>query len=107
MTIFGITKTAKKLADERGRICECCGSHPGTQAHHCLYRRDRNVTNGSLEEKYNLQLVCFECHHVTGKADSFQNRKNFWEKQCNRYTRQTMLEWHSRVPYKIKEHIYK
>lgn len=105
--MLGITKTAKLLAKERGDTCECCGTRKGREAHHCLYRRDKNVKGGVLEEKYNLQLVCHWCHHVTGEADAYRNRVRFWEKQCKRYGHNEMLKWHDRVPYKIKEYAYK
>ncbi len=101
-----MTQTAKMLAKERGNICECCWVRRANEAHHCLYRRDKHVTSGVLEEKYNLQLVCYQCHYVTGKADSYANRVRFWQKQCERYGREVMLAWHSRVPYKIKEQAY-
>lgn len=101
------TRTARELIKERGCICECCHEREGTEAHHCLYRRDRKVKNGSLEEKYNLQLVCQDCHHKTGKADSHENKIAFWHRQVNRYGRVAMEMWHARVPYKIKEHEFK
>ena len=94
------------IHDRKTDICEVCNKNPGVEAHHCLYRRDRRVKNGSLDEIYNLQLVCYQCHHVTGLADSYENRENFWRSQVERYGLQAMLRWHERVPYKIKEVIY-
>jgi len=104
---MAMTYSAKLLAKERGDLCECCGIRKGEEAHHCLYRRDRRVTSGVLEEKFNLQLVCRECHHKTGLADSYENRVKFWSDQCKRYGRDVMTEWHSRVPYRIKEKAYR
>lgn len=99
------TETALMLIAERGYYCEVDGCNRlGQEAHHCLYRRDKNVKD-VLEQKYNLQLVCHECH-ANGDADSFENRLSFWNKQCQRYGKETMLNWHNNVPYKIKERAY-
>ena len=100
------TETALELIKERGFYCEVEGCNRlGEEAHHCLYRRDKHVKK-VLEEKYNFQLVCHECH-ANGAADSYENRVYFWNKQCERYGKDVMLDWHSRVPYKIKEKAYR
>lgn len=102
-----MTETAKRLMKARGiTVCECCGLRPAEEAHHCLYRRDnRDKKAGKvLNEDYNLQLVCKTCHEV--KAKSFRNKQAFWYAQCQRYGRAVMLDWHERLPYKVKEIAY-
>jgi len=99
------TATALQLIDERGFWCEVDGcNNLGQEAHHCLYRRDRHI-KGLLEERYNLQLVCHECH-ANGNADSYENKLSFWHKQCERYGKETMVTWHNKIPYKAKEKAY-
>lgn len=102
------TETALALMIERKiEICECCETRPAEEAHHCLYRRDRSNKKAEkvLNEKYNLQLVCKECH--AGKAKTYENKMRFWHLQVERYGIGTMLSWHDRVPYKVKEFGYR
>jgi len=101
------TETALKLMQERNNsLCECCGVTPAEEAHHCLYRRDlKNKAAGKvLNETYNLQLVCKECHSRVAKHHA--NKVRFWRMQCARYGKDRMLDWHKRLPYKVKEMEY-
>jgi hypothetical protein len=90
----------KELLKERGNLCEICHKRQATEAHHCLYRRD--IHTPILNQKENLQLVCRRCHS-DGSADSWENRTSFWNVQVKRYGLEHMIEWHKRVPYKVKE----
>ena len=98
----GVTPTALMLIRERGTRCEICGVRPGTEAHHCLFIKSNDP---AVNEKYNLQLVCPECHERYGR--SYDNRVAFWNEQCRRYGKETMLAWLDRVPYKQKPSEYK
>ena len=101
------TDTALMLMNERGTMfCECCGVAPAEEAHHMLYRKD-NRTKGAkelLDLRYNLMLVCHDCH--SGPAKTHENKVRFWNIQCKRYSREVMLKWHTDLPYKIKEREY-
>jgi hypothetical protein len=99
-----ITPTALKLIEERGNLCEVCHMRQATEAHHCLYRRDKHQPR--LNDKENLQLVCHPCHD-NGSADSWANRVVFWQDQCTRYGASHMKEWHDKLDYKIKETLYR
>jgi hypothetical protein len=109
MSFGQVTPTARRLIKERGGICEVEGCYNNAvEAHHCLYKRRRGkhpVPELDMDE--NLQLVCYEDHHVTGKADSYENRVQFWEKQCERFGREHMIAWHESLPIKVKENAYK
>ena len=98
------TPTALKLIEERGNLCEVCGIRQGTEAHHCIYRRDKHQPR--LNDKENLELVCRICH-ANGSADSWDNRINFWQVQCTRYGASHMKEWHDKIDYKVKETLYR
>lgn len=96
------TSTALALMKERNiHICQCCGLRQAEEAHHCLYRRMKGVAE--LNDVKNLQLVCRECHYITGKADSWENRVAFWEWACEYFGREQMIAWHQSLPLKIKE----
>jgi len=100
------TPTARRLIKERGAICEVKGcSNLAVEAHHCLYHRRRGkhpVPELDMDE--NLQLVCLQCHRVTGRANGFENRVDFWKRQCERFGREHMIEWNQGLPIKVKEH---
>ena len=102
------TPTARRLIKERGAICEVEGCHNlAVEAHHCLYRRRRGKHPvPELDQDENLQLVCYEDHHITGIADSHENKVAFWHKQCERYGHEHMVSWHEGLPIKVKEHQY-
>ena len=104
---FGqVTPTARRLIKERGGICEVEGCYNNAvEAHHCLYGRKKGHPELDMDE--NLQLVCYACHYPTGKAKSFENKLNFWFRQCERYGHKHMVEWHSMVRLKMKERAYK
>ena len=101
------TETAQLLMQERGiTTCEVDGcDRPGVQGHHCLYRKDKRYPELNVSE--NFQLVCYICHHVTGAADSWENRLRFWGLQCDRFGHDHMVAWHNALPLKVKEHGYK
>lgn len=99
------TPTASRLIKERGiSTCQVCGIRSAQEAHHCLYGRKKGVKE--LNEDYNFQLVCVECHKYTGAVKTFENKLNFWKWACDFYGKETMLAWHERVPLKIKERAY-
>ena len=101
------TPTALRLMADREIVtCECEGcDRPAVHAHHCLYGRDKRYPE--LNDDENLQLVCYQCHFVTGKADSWENRQFFWGVQCERYGSDHMIEWHDNLRLKVKEKIYR
>ena len=105
------TPTAQRLILDRGlTACECCGNElDRCEAHHCLYKKGRKSAKKLLDMDYNLQVVCYSCHHGTGLADSYENRVRFWGTQCYRYTKVVMLNWHKEIPYKpeSKEFAYR
>jgi hypothetical protein len=51
----------------------------------------------------NLMLTCRECHHITGKAKSWETRVSYWRWACNFYGREHMINWWRDVPIKVKE----
>lgn len=103
------TQTANRLIATRGYYCEVSGcNNLATEAHHCLYNRKRGKKPmKELDMDENLQLVCEDCHYVTGKASSAENKLDFWNAQCERYGRRHMLAWHSSLPMKSKDGLYK
>jgi len=60
-----------------------------------------------LDVDENFQLVCYSCHHVTGKAKSHKNKEYFWAVQCERYGHDHMTKWNAELPIKVKERIYR
>jgi hypothetical protein len=98
------TPTAERLAKERGELCEVEGCYNlGEEAHHVFYGRRRGKhAVPELDVDENFQLVCEDCHKYSGKATSYENRLQFWEKQCERYGRQHMVLWHLSLPIKVK-----
>lgn len=106
------TPTAQRLIYERNlTACECCGGAlVGCEAHHCLYKKD-NKTKGAkklLNMNLNFQVVCHGCHHVTKRADTHENRVNFWHRQCcdDRFGHSAMLEWHDKIKLIYKVTVY-
>lgn len=97
------TPTALRLMRDRDRtVCEVEGcDRPAVHAHHCLHKRAKRYPQ--LNDDENLQLVCYVCHMINGKADSWENRLHFWGVQCERYRRSHMVEWYSELPLKAKE----
>lgn len=96
------TSTATALMKERNiHTCQCCGLRPAEEAHHCLHSRMKGIVE--LNQYENLQLVCRTCHHVTGKAKTWENKVRYWEWACGFYGREHMIKWWKDVPIKIKE----
>ena len=89
---------------ERGSVCEVEGClNLATEAHHVFYNRRRGKhAVPELDVDENFELVCHSCHSITGKATSYENRVQFWEKQCERYGREYMRRWHEELPIKVK-----
>lgn len=109
MTFGKATPTARRLIQVRGAVCEVDGClRLATEAHHCLFGRRKGkrhpVSEFDMDE--NLQLVCEECH--AAKAKSHENKVSFWERQCERYGKEHMLEWLENLPPKIiRPYVYK
>ena len=102
-----ITETAMAIIIERKTaVCECCCAAPAEQAHHCLYGKDNKnkAAKKLLNMTYNLMLVCAACHSRAAK--SHENKVRFWKMQCERYGEKVMIEWHNKLPYKVKEKEY-
>ena len=103
--MFGqATETAKRLIKERGPVCEVEGCYNlATEAHHVFYGRRRGKhAVPELDVDENFMLVCEECHGVTGKATSYEVRLQFWQRQCERYGHEHMVNWHAGLPIKMK-----
>jgi len=105
------TPTARRLMKERGiSQCEVEGcNNPAMEAHHVFHgkRHGKRHPVPELDADENLQLVCKECHSVTGKALSYENRINFWKVQCERFGHEHMRKWYEELPIKVKHHYLK
>jgi hypothetical protein len=96
------TSTALALMKERNiHVCQVCGERPAEEAHHMLYSKKKGITDLNLYE--NLCLVCRQCHHITGKAKTWEAKVAYWEWACNFYGRERMIAWHRELPLKVKE----
>ncbi len=106
MTFGQPTPTALRLIKDRGSTCEVEGCYNlATESHHVFYNRRRGKRHPvpELDVDENLQLVCEEDHHVTGRASSWDNKICFWRVQCQRYGTEHMINWHQSLPLKVKE----
>jgi len=92
------------MQERRISVCQVCGVRPAEEAHHCLYGKDKRFKQ--LNDDENLQLVCIECHKYNGGALGYENKLRFWEWACEFYGHKHMVEWHNRLPMKIKEKGY-
>ena len=101
------TATALRLMQERNQpTCEVQGcDNPAEEAHHVFVGRNKHHREFDVDE--NLQLVCIDCHKFSGKACNWENRLAFWDKQCERFGHDWMVEWYSGLPIKCKEKAYK
>ena len=93
---------AKKTAWEGGRTqCEVAGCERGAvDAHHVFIRSNAKFSKW-VDSKYNLQMVCRECHE-NGEADSTESARWFWGVT---YTKDAgFIEWVLTAPEKIKTH---
>jgi len=101
------TRTAMALMTERNLFtCQVEGcNNPAEEAHHALYSKRKGICE--LNQYENLQLVCRQCHHITGKAKSWENKVHYWNWACDFYTRKAMIAWHNDLPLKVKEAAYK
>lgn len=97
------TSTALRLIAERFQpMCEVEGcTNPAEEAHHVFYGRRKGVPELDVDE--NFQLVCVDCHKFSGKAKTYENKRQFWKVQCERYGTKHMKEWNESLPLKVKE----
>jgi hypothetical protein len=87
-----------EILEKRGYVCECCGlPNQFLQAHHVFIHRMKGHPELDVEE--NAQLVCNDCHYITGKANSRENFEDFWDIQSERYD---MDAWKESLPLKVK-----
>ena len=87
-----------EILNERGYVCECCGKpQTSLEAHHTFIHRMKG--HPELDCAQNASLVCYDCHYVTGKADSKEFFEDFWDKQSERYD---MQAWAESLPLKVK-----
>lgn len=90
----------RTLMAERGMDCEVDGCvYFAEEAHHCFFHTMKSKK--ILDDPRNIQLVC-KYHHGT-IANSYENERSFWARQCDRYGEATMLKWWIDVPLKYKE----
>lgn len=82
------------------KLCGVCHKKPGTDRHHCLYRRDVRFKKW-LDVEENLEWVCHSCH-MQGLADTYEHRKEFWRRQIKRYGRKRMERWRDSLPFKTE-----
>lgn len=96
------TSTALALMRERNiHVCQVCGKRPAEEAHHMLYSKKKGITDLNLYE--NLCLVCRQCHHITGKAKTWDAKVSYWKWCCSFYGEEHMKKYHKSIPLKIKE----
>jgi hypothetical protein len=93
-----IFETYREQFAARGIRCEICDERPWMDAHHCLIHGAKRYPQLDVPE--NLQLVCRRCHETVANGD--ENRRRFWQMQCQRYGRKHMREWLLRLPMKVK-----
>ena len=91
------TQLKARLISERGPFCERCGSD-ATDLHHSLIGRMRGKPELNVEE--NAELLCKDCH---GNAGGYNERCEFWTKQCGRYGYDHMRDWYDGLNLKFKE----
>lgn len=87
-----------KLFDERGQRCECGCGKLAQDAHHCLISRRKRFPELDCPE--NIALVNHD-EHLLRKFDNLKWRQYFWERQCERYGKEHMMEWVSSLPAKL------
>jgi hypothetical protein len=81
-------------------FCEYCGIRAATDGHHCLIHRMKKFKELGLPQ--NIMWVCNQCHLHNGELNSWEFRVRFWDTQCDRYGKETMVEWLNTLPLKIK-----
>lgn len=97
----------------KGQYCMCCGNimpREKLQRHHTFFKRTKNKrAKESVDDERNITLVCARCHSTdgtTGLANSRDYKLRAWIKQCERYGRDSMIEWYNSVPLIIKERFW-
>jgi len=93
------------LIRSRGYKCEWCIIRPATDLHHALIGRMKGKPELDVEE--NLMVACHRCHVGKELLDTQEVRLWFWNKQCERYGRDRMVEWVKNLPLKIKPALYR
>ncbi len=88
----------KRLLVERGSICERCRIRDVADLHHSLISKMKGKPELNVE--YNAELVCKECHANIG---GYNERLEFWHKQCARYGTDVMREWYDNLSLLAKE----
>lgn len=86
-----------RLIKERGKACERC-EEDAMDLHHGLEGRMKSKPELNVEE--NGELLCRDCHANPG---GYKARVKFWKRQCRRYGKQHMRDWHDGLNLKIKE----
>ena len=105
------TRTAMALMTERNLFtCQVEGcNNPAEEAHHVIFgnrKRANKALRDALNDHKNLCLTCRKCHHITGKAKSYENRLHYWSWACTWYGHSEMVAWFEGVPLKVKEAAY-
>ena len=91
------TELKRRLIQERGKACERC-PEDATDLHHGLIGRMKKKPELNVEE--NAELLCKECHKNVG---GYNERCEFWEKQCERYGYDHIKAWYDGLNLKFKE----
>lgn len=91
------TELKDRLIRERGKFCERCGEE-AMDLHHGIEGRMKKKPELNVEE--NGELLCRDCHANPGGYDE---RVQFWNRQCERYGYDHMRTWHDGLNLKVKE----
>ena len=89
----------------RNQVCYGCGTQKDLQVHHCLFddvKKHRKKIK-QLQDVRNLMILCRHCHIDLRLFKGYDDRKEFWYRQCEIYGHEKMLEWLSSVPLIEKE----
>ena len=87
-----------RLIQERGSLCDRCRIKDAADLHHALIGRMKSKPELNVEE--NAELLCKNCH---ANACGYDERLEFWARQCARYGKQHMMDWYFGLDLKIKE----
>ena len=93
--------TVMELRRLRGALCEWCKKRQAEQRHHALVP-DLKRFHAELTVKENIMQACAYCHTGICVLDSYEVKRWFWGKQCERYGVGHMLDWVDSLPVKLR-----
>jgi hypothetical protein len=89
------------LRRERGPLCEWCHKREAEQRHHALIP-DLKRWHEELTVKENIMQACQYCHTGIMVLDTYEVRRWFWQRQCERYGVGHMMDWIESLPAKLQ-----